>query len=743
MTSHSPRLLAWLAICVFLSGCGAGATSSGDAEGDAVSRDARDGGAPDTAFDTGGDAAVDSGSGEGACADVGCPASPAPCVPNVCDEAAGRCVATPLPAGTPCERDDDPCTIDACDARGLCAYSAYDEGAPGCAGPDCLAFEVCDNDRDDDCDGATDCGDGSCAADAACGAACDAPLATLSCGDLAPPVDATTGVVGAYACAGVPSMPGSEAVYAFVPGEDGLMRVTVNAEPAVYTWVLLLADTCAGAHCAAATWLGGPDDTLIAAVTGGVPYYVVVDASVGGVLAVAGVWLECSAGEVCDNEADDDWDALADCADPDCRGGPPCEPTEATCADGFDNDADGWTDCADADCHGVGPCEAEESDCTDGFDNDADGATDCADEACLPSPACVTSCEDAVRSIACGWSVDALSVTTQSFPEHPCVEGSWLMPDLVLAFEAEATGLVRLDLLHTHPELLVEVLRGDCVSTTCVATGHPEPHHVVRAVEFAVEAGERYVIVADATAPLGAPLSLASVTLTCGAPEVCDDGADNDLDGATDCADDECADLGAPCESAEASCADGFDNDADGATDCGDPDCGAVSPPCEHAEARCDDAFDNDGDGTTDCDDPDCATAEGCGATCTGAPILIDCGYQATLDGDAPETGSLPTNACLGIATPGGELVYAFTPTADVDIVFEVFGAEANGYVVVTLHEGACAVDTCVAWPDPAGDRGTITASLTAGTPYYFILDSTWPGAPGGDRVRLTCLPGR
>lgn len=49
--------------------------------------------------------------------------------------------------------------------------------------------------------------------------------------------------------------------------------------------------------------------------------------------------------------------------------------------------------------------------------------------------------------------------------------------------------------------------------------------------------------------------------------EVCDDGADNDLDGLTDCEDSDCMDL------CLEDCTDGADNDADGDEDCYDDEC--------------------------------------------------------------------------------------------------------------------------------------------------------------------------
>lgn len=100
----------------------------------------------------------------------------------------------------------------------------------------------------------------------------------------------------------------------------------------------------------------------------------------------------------------------------------------------------------------------------------------------------------------------------------------------------------------------------------------------------------------------------------------CDNGIDDDEDGARDCADPDCfgseycADepcdptdcLAESCETeplCQELCDDGVDNDRDGQTDCADlADCEGA-PACDE---RCDDALDNDADGFIDCDDLDC-----------------------------------------------------------------------------------------------------------------------------------------
>ncbi len=63
--------------------------------------------------------------------------------------------------------------------------------------------------------------------------------------------------------------------------------------------------------------------------------------------------------------------------------------------------------------------------------------------------------------------------------------------------------------------------------------------------------------------------------------EVCDDGADNDCDGATDCDDSDCsADPACSCTPSAEVCDDGADNDCDGDVDCADADC-TGDPACD------------------------------------------------------------------------------------------------------------------------------------------------------------------
>ena len=84
--------------------------------------------------------------------------------------------------------------------------------------------------------------------------------------------------------------------------------------------------------------------------------------------------------------------------------------------------------------------------------------------------------------------------------------------------------------------------------------------------------------------------------------EICDDEVDNDDD---DLVDDDDPDCNEGAQDGEF-CDDDIDNDGDGLTDEDDPDCNEGAQDGEF----CDDDIDNDGDGLTDGDDPDCTEDE-------------------------------------------------------------------------------------------------------------------------------------
>ena len=109
--------------------------------------------------------------------------------------------------------------------------------------------------------------------------------------------------------------------------------------------------------------------------------------------------------------------------------------------------------------------------------------------------------------------------------------------------------------------------------------------------------------------------------------ERCTNGADDNEDGLTDCADPQCA-LHPSCRSAGAEhCFNGVDDDGDGAIDCADPKCDGRFI-CESNGEDCVNGRDDDFDGDIDCADDACANTAAC------APGAEDCTNGIDDDGD-------------------------------------------------------------------------------------------------------------
>jgi hypothetical protein len=91
-------------------------------------------------------------------------------------------------------------------------------------------------------------------------------------------------------------------------------------------------------------------------------------------------------------------------------------------------------------------------------------------------------------------------------------------------------------------------------------------------------------------------------------PEDCQNGVDDNEDGAEDCADEQC--VGTP-ECTEV-CNNGLDEDQDGAADCADNDCDGALNCILNSNEICNNGTDDDNDGKIDCLDESCATAANC-----------------------------------------------------------------------------------------------------------------------------------
>jgi len=244
-----------------------------------------------------------------------------------------------------------------------------------------------------------------------------------------------------------------------------------------------------------------------------------------------------------------------------------CFESPTQCGDGVDNDNDGATDCADPDCnsHSCGPhglicannacaCpysghENTASECQDTTDNDCDGLHNCADPNC--------------NSVTCGLNGRQCNIATQTCE---CPLGG-----------VENTQTLCSDNLDNDCDGSIDCGDSSCNHVTCGVNG------------LWCNNGN-----CECSGNGGTPQ---------GAESLCADGADNDCDGFTDCADQNCHQnppthcnranwecieviVGMPWQcvcpvsspsSSEyvlaSSCWDGVDNDCDGKKDCDDIDC--------------------------------------------------------------------------------------------------------------------------------------------------------------------------
>jgi hypothetical protein len=384
-----------------------------------------------------------------------------------------------------------------------------------------------------------------------------------------------------------------------------------------------------------------------------------------------GVCVCVESAEVCSDGADNDCDGLTDCDDDDCDGeicdadlGLTCsggaesscsvcpggELKEVSCDDGLDNDCDGAVDCADTDCDGKicgdggltcknGGCACgggtTEANCGDGIDDDCDGLIDCADPDCKSTTVGTygKSCDDGSSfGKKCDWFGACLCPPFGALTETNCGDGK----------DNDCDGKIDCMDEDCQPGGIASTLPCDANGNTCGST--PSPQGTLCNI-----------------CPGGAATETS-----------CSDAIDNDCDGKIDCADTDCngqscGPNGRTCSTLQCkcpygltseatACGDGIDNDCDGQVDCLDPDCkgkavGQYGGNCDagstfgrvcdwlgscvcksgaSAETLCGNGTDDDCDGLVDCQDPDCrpggvSEAKHCdnkGHTCAATPNI-------------------------------------------------------------------------------------------------------------------------
>ncbi len=367
------------------------------------------------------------------------------------------------------------------------------------------------------------------------------------------------------------------------------------------------------------------------------------------------------AGTCCHDDSDNDGDGATDCLDYDCSASPYCNEAlhpdcggnpAVCCTDKEDNDGDGSIDCADQQCAAMPVCNeaSGEGTCKDGIDNDASNDTytrmDCDDDDCKWYVGCNEDCcnglDDAdgdgkadfadpqCDTAVCG-NYPTYSYPPENFYNPTCNDGN--TDCCADGIDNDGDGNIDCD------------DRGCADAGNCKCGNGACEYLEECALDCATEFGRCSdgVNNDENTTEDGIPLvdcddSVCWSDYNCtpyGLERICNDGVDNDFDGAVDCNDSDCV-ASAFCR--ESNCTDGIDNDGDGDTDCADFDCDVIDVvnnmgscswqvpgdlTClnESVVGNCNDGADNDNDGRVDCEDPDCNGVYPCSSNnyCDGA----------------------------------------------------------------------------------------------------------------------------
>jgi hypothetical protein len=254
--------------------------------------------------------------------------------------------------------------------------------------------------------------------------------------------------------------------------------------------------------------------------------------------------------ELCDNDKDDDGNGLVDCRDPACFGDKACVvPGREICNNNLDDDDDGLIDCKDPDCANDPTCVPQPGDeiCDNGKDDNGDGLVDCSDPKCKTFPACLQaacvsdvdfgpiassgaritktiSTAGATASYAtCAPPGGVARVAGFSLAAAADVRIDFTQP----AGEAHVLALFRAGVGQTCDQNPVDCLRvGDKATATQTYTALPPGNYWLAVQSFPGTTGSTTVTLSTGTS---------------GVAEICDNGKDDDDDGAIDCADLDCA----------------------------------------------------------------------------------------------------------------------------------------------------------------------------------------------------------
>jgi len=161
----------------------------------------------------------------------------------------------------------------------------------------------------------------------------------------------------------------------------------------------------------------------------------------------------------------------------------------------------------------------------------------------------------------------------------------------------------------------------------------------------------------------------------------------------------------------ETACADGADNDMDGVTDCEDPDCQG-GPGCPGAV--CSAVW------SLECNTSDVGSNYGVGATAGIVTYRDVSSNQGCLDNSWEYTGP--------------EFAYRFEAPTDLNVTVRLFDESAQTDLLILEDQGqGCVPTECIAW-----GLKKVSFPAKAGHAYFFVVDG-YGGAKGSFGIELSC----
>jgi hypothetical protein len=474
------------------------------------------------------------------------------CGPNEACSPAGTCECVPDCQGRVCGLDPVCGTLECgtCGPNEACSPAGTCDCVPDCQGRVCGLDPVCGTLDCGQCLPGESCQDGLCHGGGDC-----LPQETLTCGQVANGTNAgAPALIDSYSCVGWDES-GPEYVYAFSVPATSQVTLSLGGLTADLD-LFVLQGACQPAGCLAY----GDQDLTFQAEAGEV-YFVVVDGYAG---AESPFTLTVACGgpqpEICDDGLDNDGDGAIDCADPDCATFPGCASdfcpgyTGAnTCCQ--NSDPCGWA--ADGICDCDGTCAWDQPDCGGGVeicdnfhDDDGDGAMDCADPDCAGDPACAGPFDCANPLYF--WDFGTLTGTTLGAPAVQSGDCGGAGPEVVYAFGVGSPLCIRLSTAGSAFDTVLHVREDNCTDPAAqIACNDDFGGSFVSEVEFTAQPGPMYYVFVDSYAA-GGDYAITISECAGPQPEICDNGQDDDGDGATDCADPDC--IGHPACGASGDC---------------------------------------------------------------------------------------------------------------------------------------------------------------------------------------------